>query len=669
MRVRATGAALVLAFGAVLVVQGQGPPGSRVVVVAGDPSSALTAWKAGGAGFEQVWRAAPRTADEDFAKRRAEAFTTSGDAAPIVADVDGDGSNDLVVLDPYGITVYGRTPAYYALPVMHESAALAVIDADGDGALDFVTQRVKGGVAVIEALRRTPAGLMSLWSRSMTGYRTTLVSGDVDGDGENELLTANDTVTVLKRKGTTWDVSAELPTSNAAVRVIEVADVDRDGRNEIVAGGTGGRVSIFKFRKAASRDTYPVAWQSAFLPSPELLGRSGVDAPLALVSGVAVADVDGDKSAELLVSTSETGWLGGKDVLSSPRLLVFEYDGRGDFVQKWASGYGSQSGAARLVAGDLDGDGVAEIVAGRDVYRRAAGGGYQAAGQLCPSCIVGAIGNLPELREPSATRVVPVYWSVANGMIAQGDTVNVALTLLSPWGEAKNVTVNVTSPNARLTVAGGALTVPAVPATGRVTIPVFRMTANEGKEPAQLDVEIVSGGVRLTASRAVYVTAPLPTYEAADLDARIAQALAVARDENRRVLIQWSGKADQAGKALIQAETKGELSRTLLYEYAIVRADVVGNGATASRYKADVKPPSLPSLTVLDAQGKVIGSQPASAFKAGAGPAATFDDKKINDYLLKFKPIYVDAAPLFTAALSQAKKDQKTLFMWFSAPW
>ncbi len=669
MRVCGIGAALVLALGAVLAVQGQGPPASRVVVVTGDPSTALTAWKAGGTGFEQVWRAAPRTTDQDFAKRRAEAFTTSGDAAPIVADVDADGVNDLVVMDPYGITVYGRTPAYYALPVMHESAALAVVDADGDGALDFVTQRILGGAAVIEALRRTPAGLVSLWSRTMMGYRTALVAGDVDGDGEKELLTANDTVTVLKRNGATWDVAAELPTSNAAVRAIEVADVDRDGKNEVVAGGLSGRVSIFKFRKASGRESYPVVWQSAFLAAPELLGRGGVGLPSAGVYSIAVADVNGDKHPEIVVSTMETGRIGEKDINPSPRSLVFEFDGRGDFVQKWASGYGSQTAAARLVAGDVDGDGVAEIVAGRDVYRRATGGGYQASAQVCPTCTVGAIGNLPELREPSAARVVPIYWSLANGMIPQGDSMDVTLTLFSPWSEAKDVTVTVTSPNTKVTVAGGVLTVPAVPARGRVTTPGFKVTANEGKEPAQLDVEIAFGGLRQTVSRSLYVAAPLPTYEASGLDARIAKALAVAKDENRRVLIQWSGKADPAGKALIQAETKGELSRTLLYEYAIVRADVVGNGATASRYKVDVKPASLPYLTVLDARGTVLGGQPASAFGTGAGAPAMYDDKKLNEYLLKFKPEYVNAEPLFTAALSQAKKDQKTLFMWFSAPW
>ena len=647
----------------------EAPPGSRAVVVTGDPSGALTVWKAGGTGFEQVGRTAPRTADEDFAKRRAEAFTTSGDAAPIVADVDGDGSNDLVVLDPYGITVYGRTPAYHVLPDMHDSAALAVLDADGDGTPDFVTQRVKSGTSIIEAFRRTPAGLVSLWSRPMTGYRTTLVSGDVDGDGEKELLTATDTVTVLKRKGATWDVAAELPTSNAAVRAIEVADVDRDGKAEIIAGGLGGRVSVFRFRKGAGRATYPVIWQSAFLAAPELQGRGGVGLPSAGVYGVAVADVTGDRHPDIVVSTMESGRIGEKDINASLRTLVFEFDGRGDFVQKWASGYGSQAGAGRLAAGDLDGDGVAEIVAGRDVYRRAAGGGYQAAGPLCPACSVGAIGNLPELREPAASRVVPLYWSLANGMIPQSDTVDVALTLLSPWGEAKDVTVTVTSPNAKLTVTNGVLKVPTVPSKGRVVTPAFRLTANDGKEPAQLDVEIAFGGLRQTVSRALYVAAPLPTYDAANLDARIAQALAVAKDENRRVLIQWSGKADPAGKALVQAETKGDLSRTLLYEYAVVRADVAGNGAIASRYKANVKPASLPYLTVLDARGTVIGGQPASVFQAGSGAPATFDDRKLNEYLLKFKPEYVNADPLFTAALSQAKKDQKTLFMWFSAPW
>jgi hypothetical protein len=636
-------------------------------VVAADPSTALTAWKAGGAGFEQVWRGVPRTADDDIAKRRTEVFGSAGGGWPIVADVDTDGSNDLAVLDPYGITVYGRTPSYYPLPVTHDNAKLALLDADGDGALDFVTQRIQGGSAVIEAYRRTPAGLVSLWSRPMTGYRTALVAGDVDGDGQTELISAYDSLTILKRRDAAWDIAAELPAAGT-LSALEVADVDRDGKNEILAGGASGRLSIFKFRKGSGGQSYPVAWQSAFLARPELVGRGGVGAPSAAVFSIAVGDVTGDRHPDIVVVTSEVGRVGDKDLTSS-RLLVFEFDGRADFVQKWASAPAVGTPSVRVQTGDLDGDGVAEFVAGREVYRRAPGGAYGSGGQLCASCAVGVVGSLAELREPVAVRVVPLYWSLANAMMPQGDTVDVAFTLYSPWGAAKDVTVTVSSPNAKLTVGGGVLRIPAIPAGGRVTTPAFKLTANEGKEPARLDVEIASDGARLKASRTLYVMAPLPTYDAANLDARIAKALAMAKDENRRVLIQWSGKTDPAGKALIQAETKGDLAHTLLYEYAVVRADVSGNGAIASRYKANVRPASLPFLTVLDSQGKVLGSQPASGFGTGAGAAATFDDKKLNEYLLKFKPEYVSAEPLFTAALSQAKKDQKTLFMWFSAPW
>ena len=250
MRTRAFGAALVLAFGAVLAVQGQGPSGSRVVVVAADPSTALTAWKAGGAGFEQVWRGVPRTADDDIAKRRAEVFGSAGAAWPIVADVDADGSNDLAVLDPYGITVYGRTPSYYPLPVTHDNARLALLDADGDGALDFVTQRIQGGSAVIEAYRRTPAGLVSLWSRPMTGYRTGLVSGDVDGDGQTGadfgLRHADDPEAqgrrVGRRRGTARGGTPRYPPSRSPTSTAtEERDSSPEGRAATSRSSSSGR--------------------------------------------------------------------------------------------------------------------------------------------------------------------------------------------------------------------------------------------------------------------------------------------------------------------------------------------------------------------------------------------------------------------------------------------
>ncbi len=50
------------------------------------------------------------------------------------------------------------------------------------------------------------------------------------------------------------------------------------------------------------------------------------------------------------------------------------------------------------------------------------------------------------------------------------------------------------------------------------------------------------------------------------------------------------------------------------------------------------------------------------------GKTAAYDTGKVSAFLTKFKPAYVKAEPLLTAALSEAKKDQKTVFLWFTAP-
>jgi hypothetical protein len=41
----------------------------------------------------------------------------------------------------------------------------------------------------------------------------------------------------------------------------------------------------------------------------------------------------------------------------------------------------------------------------------------------------------------------------------------------------------------------------------------------------------------------------------------------------------------------------------------------------------------------------------------------------MNEFLSKYKPVYEKAGPLFTEALSRARREDKVLFLWFSAPW
>jgi len=160
-----------------------------------------------------------------------------------------------------------------------------------------------------------------------------------------------------------------------------------------------------------------------------------------------------------------------------------------------------------------------------------------------------------------------------------------------------------------------------------------------------------------------------PAYQA-DVEARIADALARARGENRRVLIQWGSNSDKASQALIQTMTKNSgVAYTLLYEYEVVRADITGSERAAASYKADLKAGGIPYFTVLDADRKVLANQPAAPFKAQGEGAAAYDGRRLNDFLMKLQAPYLNADPLFRSALARAKKEQKMLFLWFSAPW
>ena len=166
-----------------------------------------------------------------------------------------------------------------------------------------------------------------------------------------------------------------------------------------------------------------------------------------------------------------------------------------------------------------------------------------------------------------------------------------------------------------------------------------------------------------------YVAPPLPTYQA-DVAARLARASADAQHENRRVLIVWGSNAEKPSQDFILTMIRTpELSRTLLYEYEIVRAEFAGNEAAARKFNATPAADGLPYLTVLDAQGAVIANHPAAPFKAAGSGAAAWDGRKLNETLAKYKPTYVNAEPLLAAALDRAKRENKTLFLWFNAPW
>jgi hypothetical protein len=669
-------------------VSEQGPAADRMAIVVSDEPLHLQVWRAATTGYEKVWEATPRVVDPaTWNERQSEQIASPYDGGMKIADIDGDGSNELVVVDAYGITVYGRTPAYYSFPAVENTTpTFTVADVDGDGAAEIVTQRMPmgspgegGPQCEIEVLKVGAGGLTSIWKQPLPGlFASAIPVGDVDNDGEKEIISGSDTVTILKRRpGPKWEVAAELAASPtvdviAYDRWVQIADVDSDGKNEIIIGGGNGKITIFKSRKVRERVTYGVLWQSANLMADGMTGRPNDQhrSPSCIVSSVAVADADGDKQPEIVAGTGDYGRMGQVDI-SGGRLHIFRFNGRGDFTRVWVSDWISPSASIAGVA-DVDGDGANEIVVnGRDVYKRdGAANTFRPVASLLPTARSAVVGPLPDLREPSAVRIVPLYWSMPGREVVEGETLDVTVTLRSVWSAAKDVTLTITPDDPAVQVSDGSFKISSIPANGIVTTPVFKLTGRQSGKFVHMrfDLTAANGYRQSVTTRGIFVLPGNPTY-LGDVESRVAGALARARDDNKRVLIQWGSNADPGATALISVMRKDSaVATTLVYEYEVVRADVKGAERLAAKYKGRGAAPTPPYFTVLDAQGQVLASQAAAAFKKTRDAAPAYDTDKLNAFLTKFKPTYLKAEPLLTEALSQAKMDQKTVFLWFSAP-
>lgn len=157
--------------------------------------------------------------------------------------------------------------------------------------------------------------------------------------------------------------------------------------------------------------------------------------------------------------------------------------------------------------------------------------------------------------------------------------------------------------------------------------------------------------------------------EAADGRAQIAAALAVAKRENQRVLVQWG--ANRCGWCIKLHDTLAndeELRRKILYEYEVVYVDV-GKGDKhadlVAHYGAGTKEHGLPFWTILDAEGRVVAGEATEPLeKDGA-----HDPAKVMEVLTRWQAPYPKAQEVLDAALARAKEADKRLWVSFGAPW
>ncbi|HZW09805.1 MAG TPA: thioredoxin family protein [Phycisphaerales bacterium] len=165
-----------------------------------------------------------------------------------------------------------------------------------------------------------------------------------------------------------------------------------------------------------------------------------------------------------------------------------------------------------------------------------------------------------------------------------------------------------------------------------------------------------------------------PVYdESADGERQIADALAAAGRENRRVLIQWG--ANWCGWCIKLHELSGsnpEIRAKLLYEYDVVHIDIGRfdkHMELAAKYGADLQASGVPFLTVLDADGNVVANQETGSLENPQGAQPAHNVEKVLGFLTTHQAEYRSATGILEEGLARAKSEGKAAFVHFGAPW
>lgn len=161
--------------------------------------------------------------------------------------------------------------------------------------------------------------------------------------------------------------------------------------------------------------------------------------------------------------------------------------------------------------------------------------------------------------------------------------------------------------------------------------------------------------------------------EKADAKAAIKAAVDAAAADGIRVLIAWGANDDKRSTLFLAANRAPAVSTPgfFSHEYRTVNVSIGHmdkNINLAKSYDAKLKADALPALTVLDSAGAAIANTNAATLQPDADPSG-IDPVKVAAFLKLHQAPAPDAVAQFNAALKQAKKEGKEVFVWFSAPW
>ncbi|MCK5548748.1 MAG: VCBS repeat-containing protein, partial [Thermoplasmata archaeon] len=220
--------------------------------------------------------------------------------------------------------------------------SIKVMDIDDDGNMEMVFGNYEGHLTIIEARGDS---YFEEWQSDSLGTRLWGIEvGDIDADDVNEIVAGTGEGIIHIFDAKTHQKEWESGTLVRDAHGIALGDVDGDGDSDIVVG-TGYKT-----------DT---PWGTVYVFDGKTHALVGTMGPFdSRMRGIAIADIDGDAVNEIIfgsgVALGETAGEG--------YIRIYSYD-NGNFTQEWISDdlNGDING---LIVHDVDGDGKLEMITG-----------------------------------------------------------------------------------------------------------------------------------------------------------------------------------------------------------------------------------------------------------------------------------------------------------------
>jgi FG-GAP-like repeat len=277
-----------------------------------------------------------------------------------IADFNGDGTLDLVVAnsgsnnvtillgDGKGAFVEAKRSPF---PAGHSPNDICIGDFNGDGKLDLaIANHEVKYLTVLSGdgqggFSPAPGSPVTVLTRPHTHG---VATGDFNRDGKLDLVTdswGENKVTVVfgDGHGGFGGPSLQFAVGKRPYQRVRVADVSLDGNADIITTNLeGDNVTILLGDGKGSFN------QAAGSPFP--CGKTPF--------GVAIGDLNGDGKPDLAVAN----WAGQRDQKKGEGVTIVLGDGRGGFQAMAGSPLPTGDGPGRIAIGDVDGDGVPDVV-------------------------------------------------------------------------------------------------------------------------------------------------------------------------------------------------------------------------------------------------------------------------------------------------------------------